>query len=53
MTNETINIEKQVAKSNSSNKTFRPFKKNQSSNSQPLNIIYNAESDQDSDEEKT
>ena len=40
MTNEMTDVKKQVAKSSSSKKNFRPFKKNQSSNSQPPNIIF-------------
>ena len=46
-------IKKQFVESSSSKKTFRPFKKNQSYNSQSPNIISNAESGQDTDEEKT
>ena len=45
-------IKKQVAEISSSKKTLRPFKKNQSSNSQLPNIISNAESDQDTYEEQ-
>ena len=53
MKNEMVDIKKQVAESSSIKKNFRPFKKNQPSNSQSPNIISNVESNQDTDEEKT
>ena len=52
MTNEMADIKKQVAKNSSSKRTFRNFKKGQSSNTEPLNIISNTDSDQDIEEEK-
>ena len=52
MTNEMADIKKQVVESSSSKKTFRPFKKGQSSITQPSNIISNADFDQDIEEEE-
>ena len=53
MKNEMEDIKKQVAENASSKNTFRNFKKGQSSNTQPPNIISNAKSDQDTEEEQT
>lgn len=50
MSNEMIEIKKQVVES--SNKSFRPFKKTQTLTSQPPNVILNVESDEDDDEEE-
>ena len=53
VTNEMVDIKKQVVENSSSKETFKNFKKGQSSNTQPPNIISNAESDQDTEEEQT
>lgn len=50
MSNEMVEIKKQVAKS-SSKKPFRSFKRNQTSNPQPPNTISNVGSDLDEDDE--
>ena len=47
ISNDMIEIKKQVAQTLAPTKSFRPFKKNPSSTSQPPNVILNAESDQD------
>ena len=51
MSNEMVEIKKQVAES-SSKKYFRTLKRNQSSNSQPINTISNVESTHEEDEEE-
>ena len=53
MTNEMADTKKQVTEYSNSKKSFRNFKKKQTSNSQPLNIIPNVESDQDEYEDET
>ena len=50
MSNDMIEIKKQVAETSTPKKSFRPFKKNPSSTSQPPNVISNAESDQDTED---
>lgn len=52
MSNEMVEIKKQVAKS-SSRKPFRPFKRNPTSDPKPPNTISNAESDLEEEEIST
>jgi len=53
MSNEIVEIKKQVAKSSAPKKSFCPFKISPSSTSQPPNTISNAESDQELEEDST
>ena len=53
MKNEMADIKKQVAENPSSKNNFKNFKKGQSSNTQPPNIISNVESDQHREEDQT
>ena len=50
MSNDMTDIKKQVVENSAAKKSFRPFKKNPSSASQPPNEISNAESDQDTED---
>ena len=51
MSNEMVEIKKQVAESSAPKRPFRTFKKNSSYASQPPNTISNVESDQESAED--
>ena len=53
MSNEIVEIKKQVVKSSYKKKPFRSFKRNQTSNPQPPNTISNAEFDLDEYDEET
>ena len=47
MSNDMIEIKKQVTETSTPKKSFHPFKINHSSTSQSPNVISNAKSDQD------
>ena len=49
MSNDIIEIKRQVAETSAPKKSYRPYNKNSSSPSQPPNVISNAESDQDTE----
>ena len=53
MTNEMVDIKKKVAEKSNAKKTFRSFKRNQSSSSQPPNTISNVEFDLEIEDEET
>ena len=50
MSNEMVDIKKQVAET-SSKKSFKPFRRNHSTNPKPPNAITNVESEEEEEEE--